>query len=259
MAQTKVEWADACWNPYDWHCNKVSPGCKYCYAERDAKKWGKQLTFAGAPSWRKGAEDELHSMKGGQAVFINNHSDTYHEGATDDMILRVHTLAKQRPDLIFLVLTKRPQIVQRSIDHAGTHLPFPDNLWLGVSVESMKYIGRTDILRSLPARHKFISFEPLLENIPKDLAARALTGMEWAICGGESGEKHRPFDHRWAAGIYETCAMNRIPFFFKQSSGFFPGTGRTFKLTGLEHNERPAAFDVLAEQYAVKASQPSLF
>jgi len=251
------QWWDNHWNPYSWNCTKVSDGCKHCYAERDAIKYGK--FFEGVPTWRKGCEDELRKMAAGQVLFCNNHSDTYHEGASIDMILNIHRAAHQRPDLIFLMLTKRPTMVRRAIDRAGNKLPFPDNLWLGVSIESMKYVQRADVLRTLPAKHKFISFEPLLENIPMMYAQRALEGIEWAIVGGESGEEHRPFDHRWAAAIYETCLMQHIPFFFKQSSGHFPGEGRTFKVTGLEHNERPAAFDALAAQYAVNVKQTSLF
>lgn len=259
MAQTKIEWADEAVNFYDWHCNKVSPGCVHCYAERDQKKYGKGLGFAGAPSWRDGSEQELRLTKAGNVLFINTHSDTYHEKATPDMVQRIHIIASQRPDLIFLLLTKRPQNVERFYNALYGELPFPDNLWLGVSVESVKYLSRVTVLQQIPAQHKFISFEPLLENIPMDYAVQALTGIEWAIVGGESGEEHRPFDHEWAAGIYNACDMLKIPFFFKQSAGYFPGTGRTFKLTGQEHNDRPEAFIRLHEQYQVKADQLSLF
>jgi len=258
MVETKIEWADHSQNYYDWHCEKVSPGCDHCYAERHARELGKS-EFIGTPQWRKNSEADLKKIPAGNVVFVNTHSDTYHKGATPAMVERVHTFAVQRPDLIFLLLTKRPTNVlyfQRQLDGS---LKFPDNLWLGVSVESHKYLSRLDVLRSIPVKHRFVSFEPLLGNIDIDQAMQGLRGIDWAIVGGESGERYRPFSHAWASGIHEACKMLTIPFFFKQSSGNYPGQGRVFEITGKEHNERPQAFIDLHEKYAQQTTQASLF
>lgn len=256
MPETKIEWADAALNFYDWHCTKVSEGCRYCYAERHARQFGKE--FIGAPNWRDAAMDELQLTKSGSVVFVNTHSDTYHEKATPEMVQQVHRIAVQRPDLILLVLTKRPHMIERFYRALDGNLPFPENLWIGTSVESAKVLKRVAVLQNVNV-HRFISFEPLLAPLSRDEAFYALTGVEWAIVGGESGENHRPFKHEFAAGIYEACDALNVPFFFKQSSGMFPGMGRTFELTGREHNARPLAFQAHQEAYQVKADQLSLF
>lgn len=256
--ETKIEWADWSWNPYDWHCEKVSPGCAHCYAERHARELNKP-TFEGAPAWRKNSEAELRKMPAGTVAFVNTHSDTYHKGATPEMVQRIHTFAVQRPDVIFLLLTKRPTNVLYFQRQLGGSLKFPDNLWLGVSVENPKYLSRLDVLRDIPVKHRFVSFEPLLGNITIDEAMQGLRDIDWAIVGGESGELHRPFVHEWAEGIYDACKMFKIPFFFKQSAGAYPGQERTFTITGKEHNERPQPFIDLHEKFAPTTSQASLF
>jgi len=253
VTKTLIEWSDECWNPYDWHCTKVSPGCKYCYAERDAKKYGR--IFDGTPTWRRSSEDDLRKIKAGKVVFVNNHSDTYHEGADLLDIMRIHKLAVQRPDLIMLMLTKRPQVALALSDE----LQWPDNLWLGVSVESPAFMKRISILKQVPAKHYFISFEPLLARINSDDLRMHLIDVGWVIVGGESGEMHRPFQHQWADDIRTVCKGYDIPFFYKQGSAIFPGSDRILQTTGQKHEERPKMFNDHRLKYQPQAEQPSLF
>jgi protein gp37 len=245
MSETSIEWATHTLNFYDWHCNKVSEGCKFCYAETLAKKHHK--TFEGAPNWRgANAYKELRAMKPGSVVFANSMSDTYHEGATLPMIHGVHNAAAYlRPDLTFLLLTKRPE---RALALAP-HLAWPPNLWIGTSVETPEYLWRLDALLQIPAAGHFVSAEPLLEPLwglyqylrPSAYLSRngmqRRVGLKWVIVGGESGDKRRYFDKLWAEQIRLWCEEAVVPFMFKQGSAFFSGQDRL--LNGRTYDETP--------------------
>lgn len=256
MAKTNISWAGEALNFLSWNCNKVSPGCKNCYALAHARKYPQNSAggeFLGAPRWRVNADADLKAIKAGTTVFVNTHSDTFHDKNPLGMITDMFRRMNQRPDLIFLVLTKRPQ-------HAVTWSPaikWTDNIWLGTSVESADYLHRLDALRAVPVSHRFISFEPLLGYIPQTLLRPALQNIDWIIVGGESGENFRPFSKQWAVDIQRTAAEFKIPFYFKQGNGIYPEMDR--ELNGKEYHERPETFIAHEQRYAVTATQPSLF
>lgn len=254
MSASKISWTDDGLNVWTWNCNKVSEGCKHCYAQAHSEKYPQNSAggdFIGMPQLRERAFEELRLIKGGRTVFVNTHSDTFHEKAPLGWIRRLFTHMNQRPDLIFLLLTKRPQIALKY----ASYLTWSDNIWLGTSIELQKYYAsRLDALLKTPAAHRFISFEPLLGPIELSCEVRQI---DWVIVGGESGEYRRPFGKQWALDIQHICELERVPFYFKQGSGLFPDSDRT--LNGRTYDGLPAAFQALHDQYDVQAQQNRLF
>lgn len=253
MGKTTIGWCNYSLNFYTWACKKVSPGCKNCYMFRIANDH-KKIVYP-VPEWREAALDELRAIKGGNTVFVNDMSDTFNEGVSLPVIKRLFQHLNQRPDLIFLLLTKRPQIAQL----VAHELKWTDNIWLGVSVESSAYMHRVDVLKHIPVAHRFISFEPLLEYIPQTQVGLMLEdhSIDWLIVGGESGEYYRPFSKEWASDIQQVAARLKIPFYFKQGSAQFPDSDRI--LNGRTYDEFPQAFADLEDKYAVKVTQSALF
>lgn len=256
MSKTKISWTDEALNFLSWNCNKVSPGCKNCYAQTHSRKYPKNSVageFLGAPQRRDNALKELAVIKAGSTVFVNTHSDTFHERNPMEWIHDMFKHMNQRPDLIFLVLTKRPQMAEL----IGHELKWTDNIWLGTSVESADYLHRINALNHVPAAHRFLSIEPLLGYIPKQALRPALKRIDWIICGGESGETRRPFSQQWAGDIQQVAAELKIPFYFKQGSGLYPDSDRL--LNGQTYDEFPPEFEQLKAKYIVRESQQSLF
>lgn len=260
MGKTTIEWASHSWNPYSWNCDKVSPGCAHCYAEALARRWGQQ--FSGAPTTRgQSAWNELRSLPPGAVVFVNSMSDTYHEGASWQMIHSIHNAAAySRPDVTFLVLTKRPE---RALGLSPL-LAWPPNLWLGASVERNDYLWRLDYLLHTPAAGHFVSAEPLLGRLdliqpylyPQYRIGRGgaikRPALGWVIAGGESGAGRREFFKGWAAELQIQATAARIPFLFKQGSAYTPGQDRL--LGGREWNESP--FYLEKHDPAVECAKP---
>ena len=263
MPQSKISWASAegqepeALNFLTWNCTKVSPGCKHCYAQAHSKLYPQNSAegeFNGAPRLRIKALDELRLTKPGKVIFVNTHSDTFHEKNPIGWIDDWFQVMNQRPDLIFLLLTKRPEKARLFADS----VKWTDNIWLGTSGESNAYLDRVDHLMAAPAVHRFISFEPLLEGIlPYGLDRAVSCGVDWVIAGGESGDLRRPFGKQWAADIQQVCQQRGIPFYFKQGGSLWPDQDR--ELNGRTYDERPPQFAALHEKYAVTASQPTLF
>lgn len=214
MAQSSIEWTEATWNPVTG-CNKVSPGCKYCYAEVMARR----LKGMGQPNYRNGFELTLQShmmdrpltWRRPQMIFVNSMSDLFHEDVPLEYIRRVFATIRQAHWHIFQVLTKRAA----RLEAVATHLDWPANLWMGVSVERQDYAFRIDHLRRTPARTKFLSLEPLLG----PLTGLNLGRIDWVIVGGESGHAARPMEKSWVVDIQEQCRRARTQFFFKQWGG----------------------------------------
>jgi protein gp37 len=215
MAQgSSIEWTESTWNPVTG-CTKISPGCKHCYAERMAIR----LQAMGQPNYERGFEVSLQehmlelplTWKKPQTVFVNSMSDLFHKEVPDDFIRRVFDVMSRASWHTFQVLTKRAERLQS----LGRDLEWPDNVWAGVSVETRKYLERIDCLRKVPARVRFISFEPLLQR----LGEIDLTSIDWVIVGGESGPGARPMDQSWVVEIREQCLEAGVPFFFKQWGG----------------------------------------
>lgn len=214
MTQSSIEWTEATWNPVTG-CAKVSPGCTHCYAEVMARR----LKGMGQANYRNGFELTLHEhmldrplfWKSPRTIFVNSMSDLFHKDVPLDFVRRVFEVMQQAHWHTFQVLTKRTERLAAVSDQ----LPWPTNVWMGVSVESAKYLYRIDHLRRTPARVKFLSLEPLLG----PLGALDLIGIDWAIVGGESGSNARPIQEAWVHEIHRQCAARRVPFFFKQWGG----------------------------------------
>jgi protein gp37 len=176
-----IEWTDATWNPVTG-CNKVSPGCKHCYAERLAKRW----QAAGVAGYSRGFEVTLHPdridmplhWKSPRRIFVNSMSDLYHEQVPESFIQRVFAVMGRASHHVFQILTKRPE----RMTQLAPALPWPPNVWQGVSVETAGYIWRIASLCQVPAAVRFLSVEPLLGPIPE----LPLEGIDWVIVGGES-------------------------------------------------------------------------
>lgn len=213
-AGSAIEWTEATWNPLTG-CTKVSPGCKHCYAERMAKR----LQGMNHPSYTNGFKLTLHERlltlplqwKKPRTIFVNSMSDLFHKDVPIEFILRVFDTMCSAPQHRFQVLTKRPERVAE-LSHL---LPWPDNVWLGTSVETSKYLQRLDSLRSCSAQIRFLSLEPLLG----PLAGLDLREIDWVIVGGESGPGARPIDPEWVTEIRDICVACDVPFFFKQWGG----------------------------------------
>lgn len=240
MSKTTIEWASHTLNFYDWSCQKVSPGCKNCYAEHLAMRRG--MVFNKPPEWRDNAWKELRTMKPGSVVFVNSMSDSYHELVPVEWIHRIHNAARQRPDITFLLLTKRPERAYG----LSPHLDYPPNLWVGTSVENEDYLWRLDYLLRIPAAGHFVSAEPLLSRLPgleRYLhPTRAVFNrfdtllvypphqypnyLKWVILGAESGQNRRDFNKDWAREIRDMCQLADVPFLFKQGSGWHSGMDR---------------------------------
>jgi protein gp37 len=212
--KSSIEWTESTWNPLTG-CNKVSPGCKHCYAERMAKR----LHAMGQPNYVNGFKLTLHpqaleiplSWKKPQVIFVNSMSDLFHKDVPIDFIQQVFDVMRRADWHTFQVLTKRAERLQE-ID---AQIDWPANVWMGVSVETQDYTFRIDHLRQTHAKTKFLSLEPLLGPLPK----LNLKGINWAIVGGESGPGARPMAEEWVIDIRDQCKAKRVPFFFKQWGG----------------------------------------
>lgn len=223
--RSAIEWTEATWNPITG-CSKVSPGCAHCYAETFAERW------RGVPGhpyeqgfdlrmWPDRLEIPLRWRRP-RRIFVNSMSDLFHEDVPEVFVAQVFDVMEQASQHIFQVLTKRPIHVR------DFNLPWPPNVWLGVSIENKRWVGRADDLRAVPAAVRFISAEPLLGR----LEGLKLTGIDWLIAGGESGYRHRPVDPEWVRELRDRCEAESVAFFFKQWGG------RTSKSGGRELDGR---------------------
>jgi protein gp37 len=212
--KSAIEWTDATWNPVTG-CSKVSPGCKNCYAERLAAR----LHAMGNPRYTHGFEPTLHEdqitlplrWKQPRKIFVNSMSDLFQEEVPDDFIFQAFEVMKKASWHLFQILTKRAE----RLAQLAPRLPWPRNIWQGVSVENAEYTWRIDSLVKVPSVVRFISVEPLLgpiKNLP-------LTGISWVIVGGESGPNHRPVEAAWVRDLRDQCVRACVPFFFKQWGG----------------------------------------
>ena len=241
MAQSAIEWTEETWNPTTG-CNKVSPGCKHCYAETMAVR----LKAMGANGYDNGFEFSIIPSRLNQPLkrkkptkyFVNSMSDLFHEEMPFEFLDRIIDVIKKTPQHIYQILTKREDRMATYFEQREV----PENIWLGVSVEDKKYgLPRIDKLRNIPATIKFLSIEPLLE----DLGQVNFQGIHWVIVGGESGPKARPMKEEWAINIRNQCVHQGSAFFFKQWGTWgADGAKRNKKdngrlLGGIEYNGYP--------------------
>ncbi len=211
---TKIEWTGTSWNPVTG-CTKASPGCRNCYAERMAHR----LMKMGQPKYKDGFNVTLHpheieqplKWKKPQVIFVNSMSDLFHEDIPDSFIIKMFDVMSKAHWHTFQILTKR----SKRLVEIAPKLPWPKNIWMGVSVENSDYVYRMDDLGKVPAFIRFVSMEPLLSAIP-DFPTKKI---DWVIVGGESGPRSRPIDGCWVIQIRNRCVKHGIPFFFKQWGG----------------------------------------
>jgi protein gp37 len=214
MSATTIEWTEATWNPVTG-CSKVSPGCLNCYAKRMAKR----LQAMGQPNYRSGFEVRTHphmlevpdKWARPRMVFVNSMGDLFHEEIPFEFIRRVFETMERTPRHTYQLLTKR----EDRLAAVAPDLPWPSNVWMGVTVEDAGRLDRVDRLRLVPSAVRFLSAEPLLG----PLHALDLTGIDWVIVGGESGPGARPMRREWVLDIRDACIDASVPFFFKQWGG----------------------------------------
>ncbi|MGI8961641.1 MAG: DUF5131 family protein [Bryobacteraceae bacterium] len=230
---SQIEWTESTWNPVTG-CTKISPGCKHCYAERMAGR----LKAMGQPNYANGFELTLQERalelplkwKKPQRIFVNSMSDLFHKDVPIEYIQRVFSIMRQAHWHQFQVLTKRAE----RLDEINKQVDWPENIWMGVSIESDKFAYRANHLRAGDAAVKFLSLEPLLGPLP----TLDLTGIDWVIVGGESGPGARNIEESWVLDIKQLCRTTGVPFFFKQWGGVNKkATGRL--LTGRTFDEMP--------------------
>lgn len=226
MTATKIEWTDAVWNPVTG-CSKVSPGCHHCYAEREWIRLGKNpktvyfgRNFTDVKCHLERIDDPARWRKP-RRVFVNSMSDLFHVDVPDWFIRMVFVSMERAHWHTFQVLTKRAERMHRFLNFwpENTYRPAMTNVWLGVSVEDRERLKRLDWLKRTPAAIRFVSFEPLLE----DLGTIDFTGINRVIVGGESGPKARPMHPTWVLSIRDQCQEVGTPFFFKQWGEWAPG------------------------------------
>lgn len=256
MAETQIEWTDATWNPVAG-CAIVSAGCTHCYAMEMARR----LEAMGVPKYqglvrrsgdrtiwngvvREDAEalEIPYGWRKPRKIFVNSMSDLFHERVSDAFIIDVWRVMRETPHHHYQILTKRPERMAAVVSTLVKEvLP---NVWLGTSIENGDVVGRINDLRAVPAAIRFLSFEPLIGPV----GAVDLSGIHWAIVGGESGRSARPIREAWIDEIHERCARYETAFFFKQWGAWGKDNKRrSKKANGREYRGRtwddmPSAF-----------------
>ena len=213
---SQIEWTESTWNPVTG-CTKISPGCLNCYAERMALR----LKETGMAKYKNGFNLTLHpeiikdplTWRKPQMIFVCSMSDLFHEDVPDEFICEILNVMRNAKWHQFQILTKR---AERLAELERT-IKWPENVWLGVTVEQADYLPRIDCLRQTTSNIKFLSLEPLLGPMPR----LNLEGIDWVIVGGESGPGARPMEAEWVRNIRHQCIHEGVPFFFKQWGGVF--------------------------------------
>jgi protein gp37 len=231
--RSRIEWTEATWNPVTG-CSKVSPGCAHCYAEAFAERW------RGVPGhpyeqgfdlrlWPERLQMPLRWHRP-RVVFVNSMSDLFHEDVPDEFVADVFDVMVRAKQHTFQILTKRHE----RLAELAPQLPWPRNVWMGVTIENRRFVHRAESLREVPAAVRFISAEPLLG----PLEGLDLAGIDWLIAGGESGPRHRRIDPAWAAELRDRCREEGVAFFFKQWGGRRPKSGGR-ELAGRQWDDMP--------------------
>ncbi len=235
--KTDIEWTDATWNPVTG-CVKVGPGCDHCYAERFAERW------RGIPHhpYEQGFDLRLWPArlkqpsiwKKPRMIFVNSMSDLFQKEVDRGFINQVFDVMESVDWHVYQVLTKRSSLMLRYVQERYGGSRLPNHIWLGVSVEDAAHTGRIRHLKAINSKARFVSFEPLLNTV----GDVDLTGIAWAIAGGESGPGARRMRQEWAVEIRDICQRDGVEFFFKQWGGPRPKSGGR-ALDGVEWNGFP--------------------
>ncbi|MEP7234281.1 MAG: phage Gp37/Gp68 family protein [Ignavibacteriota bacterium] len=243
MAASHIEWTEVTWNPVTG-CDKISAGCKNCYAERMAKR----LKAMGSARYENGFALTLHDdlidlprkWKKSRIVFVNSMSDLFHPDIPLEFIQRVFKTMNETPQHTYQILTKRSDRLLK----LSKHLTWTKNIWMGVSVEDERVTNRILDLQKVPAITRFLSLEPLIGPLDK----LSLDNIHWVIVGGESGPKSRPMYHAWVDSIRRQCRKAEVAFFFKQWGGVRKDlTGR--ELSGKTFDEMPGHYSAKKDYY----------
>lgn len=237
-ANTAIEWTDVTWNPVSG-CTKLSRGCDNCYAERLAER------FRGVPNhpFEHGFDLTLRahklreplSWRRPRRVFVNSMSDLFHKEIPPEFLDDVFDTMERADWHVFQVLTKRSSLLRRYVNQRYAGGRSPAHIWLGVSVEDRRSLGRIRHLAETAAGVRFVSFEPLLE----DLGEIDLAGIHWAIAGGESGPAARPVHVDWIRSLRDQCRTAEVAFFFKQWGGVTSKAGGN-RLDGKQWQQYPS-------------------
>ena len=259
---SKIEWTDATWNPVRG-CTKVSAGCKHCYAETFAERWrgvkGHPFEFGFDLRLVPEKLTDPLKWKTPRRIFVNSMSDMFHEDIPEDYIAHVASVMRLADWHTYQILTKRPKRMEKLLTGRLSEAAAAPHIWWGVTVENRKHgLPRVDALRRTAAAMKFLSIEPLLE----DLGTFDLTDINWVIVGGESGPGARPLEESWVVSIQKQCRAAKVPFFFKQWGGVQKSRhGRELK--GRTYDEFPKAVEGLQrttdeKRRALAEAQPIL-
>ncbi len=239
--RSAIEWTDATWNPVTG-CTKIGRGCDHCYAERSAERW---RGIKGHP-FEQGFDLRLRPERLCQPglwrrprrIFVNSMSDLFHKDIPSDFVGQVFDAMEHANHHTYQILTKRSTLMRDWVNrrYEGTGCCCPDHIWLGVSIEDRAALGRMEHVRRTDAVVRFLSLEPLLE----DLGEFELRGIDWVIVGGESGPGARPLGADWVRSVRDQCQAQQVPFFFKQWGGARPKANGC-ELDGMMWKEYPAA------------------
>lgn len=227
--RSTIEWTEATWNPTTG-CDRISEGCDNCYALTLAKR----LKAMGSPKYQNDGDprtsgpgfglsvhpqalDLPYSWKSPRTVFVNSMSDLFHARVPLSYVKDIFNVMRETPQHTYQILTKRSTRMRKVADQ----ISWPQNVWMGVTVESAEFSWRIDDLRQVPAHVRFLSCEPLIG----PLGTLNLSGINWVIAGGESGKNHRSIQGEWVTGLRDQCIEGEIPFFFKQWGGSTPKAG----------------------------------
>lgn len=246
MSNTKIEWTTKRWNPITG-CTPISAGCDHCYARRMAQRLAGRFGYPADDPFRvtfhpDRLELPLHWRKPSK-IFVNSMGDLMHSKVAPSLISRILTTIALCPDHTFQILTKRPENILNKThkfynSYAMHGIDYLPNIWLGVTVESAKHKDRIDVLRTIPAAVRFVSFEPLLG----DVGELDLTGIHWVIVGGETGLGARQMHSHWSYNIFDQCIQAKVPFFFKTWGSFYSDRQKSIGQTiinGREWREFP--------------------
>jgi len=252
-----IEWTEATWNPTTG-CDRISAGCDNCYALALAKR----LKAMGTAKYQIDGDPRTSGPGFGVAVhsaaldvplrwreprliFVNSMSDLFHARVPIGFIRQVFEVMVETPQHTYQLLTKR----SRRLARLASALPWPANVWMGVTVENADVLARVDDLRRVPAAVRFLSCEPLIG----PLTSLNLSGVDWVIAGGESGPRARPVDEQWLLDLRDRCHAKRVPYFFKQWGGRTPKAGGRL-LQGRTWDEMPTPRRRASEGEAERAA-----
>jgi protein gp37 len=230
-SNTGIEWTDKTWNPTTG-CSKVSPGCSHCYAEALTERFPQNFPQGFKLTQHPDRLTQPKKWRSPSRIFVNSMSDLFHEDVSFLYLQDIFRVMKDTPWHVYQILTKRDE----RLAELAPKLEWAENIWVGVSVESQKYVHRIDALRQVPAKVRFLSCEPLLGSLSLNLEK-----IDWVIVGGESGRKHRPMESNWVKEILKQTREANVAFFFKQWGGAYSKVGGRL-LDGYLWDEMPEAW-----------------